>query len=557
MIPSEHVRGRLARMIERRRRAALAQPEAGDTLVEILISLAVIGITVTAILGAFVTTISASVEHRNLASADAFLRSFVNTATYDISLSNTPPPLFVACASSLPATYTQITPAAPSSTFTASITAISAPPPGCSSSSPSTQQLTAQVTSASGTKDSTTFVVYPPSGTVAAISTSVTSLSPNTGPAVGGRLVTISGSGFTGATSVKFGTAAATSYTVVNSSTITATSPPGTGTVDVTVTTAAGTSPTNPLDQFTYAPTVTAISPSTGGTVGGTSVTITGTGFIGASSVMFGATPATSYAVGSASSITAVSPAGSVGTVDITVTTIAGTSATSAADKFTYETMISSISPNSGPASGGTVVSVLGSGFTGATAVKFGTTAAATFTVNSDTSITATSPAGTGTVDLIVTSPSGTSPTGVNDRFTYNPGSAVGLGIVLQSGTHKPVVACASGTGSKCSSPNSTTCMMTSSSATTCDISGIWQGSSSSATFYVETVDATGSPVSYSPSNALSLGITNAAPTTISIPANSSSTSPNVVTAALSSNNSSVTVTITGGGWNLTVVVSS
>src|SRR6516164_84757 len=95
--------GRVAGLIEKRRRAVCVEPEAGDTLVEILIALVVIGITVTAILGAFATTISASAEQRNLASADAFMRGFVNTAIYDISLSSTP--LFVACASSLPATY--------------------------------------------------------------------------------------------------------------------------------------------------------------------------------------------------------------------------------------------------------------------------------------------------------------------------------------------------------------------------------------------------------------------------------------------------------------------
>src|SRR6516225_4601813 len=98
MTPSEHVPGRVARLIERRRHAVQAQPEAGETLVEVLIALVVIGLTVTAVLGAFVTTISATTEQRNLAGADAFLRSFVNTATYDISLSSTP--LFVACASS-------------------------------------------------------------------------------------------------------------------------------------------------------------------------------------------------------------------------------------------------------------------------------------------------------------------------------------------------------------------------------------------------------------------------------------------------------------------------
>jgi hypothetical protein len=64
--------------------------------------------------------------------------------------------------------------------------------------------------------------------------------------------VTISGTGFTCVTGVKFGNTPATTFTVVNSTTITATSPPGTGTVDVTVTNCNGTSPTTPTDQFTF-----------------------------------------------------------------------------------------------------------------------------------------------------------------------------------------------------------------------------------------------------------------------------------------------------------------
>lgn len=82
-------------------------------------------------------------------------------------------------------------------------------------------------------------------------------------------------------------------------------------------------------------PTVTGVSPTSGSTAGGASVVITGTNFTGATAVNFGATAA-SYVVNSATQITATSPAGTAGLVDITVTTAAGTSATSAADQFTY-----------------------------------------------------------------------------------------------------------------------------------------------------------------------------------------------------------------------------
>jgi hypothetical protein len=111
--------------------------------------------------------------------------------------------------------------------------------------------------------------------------------------------VTITGTGFTGAIAVDFGTTAATGVVVVNDTSITATSPAGTGTVDVTVTTPAGTSPMTPADHFTFiaAPAVTGLSPTSGTEAGGTPVTITGTGFTGSTVVDFGTSAATALVV--------------------------------------------------------------------------------------------------------------------------------------------------------------------------------------------------------------------------------------------------------------------
>ena len=83
------------------------------------------------------------------------------------------------------------------------------------------------------------------------------------------------------------------------------------------------------------APTVNSISPTAGPVGGGTSVTITGTNLSNPTGVTFGGIPSGSFVGGSATQITAVAPAGS-GTVDVRVTTVAGTSATSAADQYTY-----------------------------------------------------------------------------------------------------------------------------------------------------------------------------------------------------------------------------
>ena len=81
----------------------------------------------------------------------------------------------------------------------------------------------------------------------------VTAISPVTGPSSGNTSVTITGTSFTGATSVEFGSQAASAYTVDSPTEITATSPPvAASTVDVTVTTPSGTSSTSSADQFTY-----------------------------------------------------------------------------------------------------------------------------------------------------------------------------------------------------------------------------------------------------------------------------------------------------------------
>ncbi len=280
--------------------------------------------------------------------------------------------------------------------------------------------VNARVTSSTGGQSATaagnqyTYVAPP----------TVTSISPTAGPTGGGTSVTITGTNLSGASAVSFGGTAATGFTVNSATQITATAPAGTGTVDVRVTTTGGTSATSAADQYTYvaAPTVTAVSPTTGSTAGGTSVTITGTNLSGATAVTFGGTAATGYTVNSATQITATAPAGSAGTVDIRVTTVGGTSATSASDQFTYSALptVTSISPTAGPTGGGTSVTITGTNFTGVTAVTFGATAATGFTFNSATSITATAPAGSaGTVDIRVTTPAGSSATSAADQYTY------------------------------------------------------------------------------------------------------------------------------------------
>ena len=252
--------------------------------------------------------------------------------------------------------------------------------------------------------------------------TQVTGITPSNGPAAGGTLVTITGIGFTGATAVDFGTVPATDFTVVNDTTITASSPPGILTVDITVVTPDGTSPNSVFDEFTYGPTVTGISPNSGPEAGGTSVTITGTGFATIAEVDFGSTPALGSIEITDTTLTINSPPGT-GVVDVTVRTASGVSGTSSADRFTYiadaRPTITEVTPNSGPDSGGTLVTITGTGFTGATEVDFGATAATNVTVLNTTTITANSPPGTGKVDVIIVTSGGKSAASTDDQFSY------------------------------------------------------------------------------------------------------------------------------------------
>lgn len=173
-------------------------------------------------------------------------------------------------------------------------------------------------------------------------------------------------------------------------------------------------------------PTVASLSVTSGPLIGGTTTVLTGTNYTGVSgpsAVMFGGTNASSYVVNSTTQITAVSPAHSSGVVNVTVTAAGGTSAAGAGNQFTYVATpptVTSITPTSGSDTGGTTVDITGSGFLGASDVKFGTTSVVTYTVNSSTSIRTTSPAGSGTVHITVITPAGTSTTSSADQFTYN-----------------------------------------------------------------------------------------------------------------------------------------
>jgi hypothetical protein len=257
----------------------------------------------------------------------------------------------------------------------------------------------------------------------------VTGASPGIGPVAGGTVVTLTGTGFTGATAVWLDNTELTGFTVDSDTQITVTMPPAPGGTPTggyfTVVTPVGSSMPSPPDgsyEYEAPPVVQAFQPFTGPTAGGDQVSIFGSGFDGATAVMFGSTPATSFRVLDNQEIFASAPAHAAGGVPITVTTPGGSGTSLLSYYYVAPVTVGGIFPSSGPATGGNTVTINGTDFTNATAVDFGSVPAANFTVDSDGEITATAPAGTASpapVEITVTTPDGTSATTSEDEYTY------------------------------------------------------------------------------------------------------------------------------------------
>ncbi|WP_169734138.1 IPT/TIG domain-containing protein [Hamadaea tsunoensis] len=166
----------------------------------------------------------------------------------------------------------------------------------------------------------------------------VTALSSGTGTTAGGDTVTVTGTGFTPAATVAFGGTPAASVTYLSPQLLSVVTPAGSGPVDITVHTAGGTSPTGDADRYFFgtAPVVAGLSSSQGIATGGVPLTVTGSGFTGTTAVTFGGQPATGLAVVSDTELHVTVPPGVPGTVDVTVTNPAGSSAPTAADRYAY-----------------------------------------------------------------------------------------------------------------------------------------------------------------------------------------------------------------------------
>jgi len=239
----------------------------------------------------------------------------------------------------------------------------------------------------------------------------IASVTPNNGPLTGGTTITLSGVNYITGATVSIDGSSCTGLNVVDSNTITCVTPIGSaGAVDVVITNPAQ-APITSVGGFTYlagAPTISSISPLGGAVAGGTPVTITGTNFDVAmidGAVEIGGVVCTGVSA-TATTITCTTGARIQGLVDVVVTN-PDLQTDTLATAFLYATgpTISGISPAVGVSSGGTTVTITGTGFvSGMVSVNIGGANCFGVTWNSATEITCTTGANiAGTYDVDVT----------------------------------------------------------------------------------------------------------------------------------------------------------
>lgn len=272
--------------------------------------------------------------------------------------------------------------------------------------------VSVDVTTADGTTTSVagafTYTSSPPA---------ISSVSPSSGDTSGGTVVTITGSNFANGATVSFGGSPASNVSFVSSTQVKASTPAhAAGSVNVAVTNPDGASATL-AGGFTFgsaSPTVSSVSPNSGGTAGGTVVTVTGSNFVSGATVTFGGSSATSVSFVSSTQLKATTPAHANGSVNVAVTNPDGANAVLAGG-FTFGTAtlgVNSVSPISGPAAGGTTVTISGSDFQTGISVTFGGLPATSVNLTNSSTVVAVTPAhSSGSVTVTVTNSSGTSAT--------------------------------------------------------------------------------------------------------------------------------------------------
>lgn len=243
-------------------------------------------------------------------------------------------------------------------------------------------------------------------------------VTPSQGTIAGGTNITVSGSLFTAGAYLYINGNLATNIAVVDQTTITATTPAGYGEGPVDVDVEILSSYVTLVGGYTYRePRIDSVFPASGSIDGGEAITIQGDYFTVDATVSIAGTSALNVTVVDSQTITATTPAGwTPGPVDLEITVGSGTGY--AASTCTYlEPTILSVSPTSGPETGGTEIFINGTLFSPLSTVEFDANSATSVTFIDSNRISATTPAGFGTVDVTVTTPN--SQALLSQVFTY------------------------------------------------------------------------------------------------------------------------------------------
>jgi hypothetical protein len=245
-------------------------------------------------------------------------------------------------------------------------------------------------------------------------------LLPPRGSSAGGSSVLLEGSAFlrdfagTGSqakplTSIKVGSNPVLDFQIIDDETIELRTPPGVaGPASVSLTNPNGAVICN--NCFTYFDelVVTSFAPRQGPLEGGTEVTLNGQGFTQDTQVLFGSFSSPRITFVSSTQLKAVAPRGAVADlVDVVVYNKNGVNTQRRSYQYVASPRLVAVLPPTGPLSGGTVVTLVGTGFSGVTGVKFGAFDGTALAVNSDSLVTVTTPPGAsaGAVDVTLVTP--------------------------------------------------------------------------------------------------------------------------------------------------------
>lgn len=237
-------------------------------------------------------------------------------------------------------------------------------------------------------------------------------VTPAAGPVAGGNEVTLAGAGFEPDTVVRFGETLATKTSAIDHSSMIAVVPEGVaGPVDVTIETEHGFGGLpNGYHYLDTEPetgvTIITVQPATGGIDGGEKVQVTVYGLTDSddTTITFGGTKGAILSVDPGTLTAVVStPSADAGTVDVTVTNSNGTDTLEGGYTYAKGLKVLTVNPISGPAEGGTPITVYGQGFEKGAVVRIGALPCAGVDVVNDKTIECTTPPGSpGGADVVV-----------------------------------------------------------------------------------------------------------------------------------------------------------